>query len=71
MQGLTAAGAYADEAALFPRSFVDQMIGRCSVTGAKIWMNCNPRGRIITSREEFLLKAKEKRVLSSALYNGG
>jgi len=62
MQGLTAAGAYADEAALFPRSFVDQMIGRCSVTGAKIWMNCNPEGPHHYIREEFLLKAKEKRV---------
>ena len=30
LQGLTAAGAYADEAALFPRSFIEQMIGRCS-----------------------------------------
>ena len=29
--GLTAAGAYADEAALCPRSFLDQMIARCSV----------------------------------------
>ncbi|MBS5873438.1 MAG: PBSX family phage terminase large subunit [Clostridiales bacterium] len=62
MQGLTAAGAYADEAALFPRSFIDQMIGRCSVTGAKIWMNCNPEGPHHYIREEFLLKAKEKRV---------
>ena len=41
LQGLTAAGAYLDEAALFPKSFVDQAIGRCSVEGAKIWMNCN------------------------------
>lgn len=62
MQGLTAAGAYADEAALFPRSFIDQMISRCSVTGAKIWMNCNPEGPHHYIREEFLLKAKEKRV---------
>jgi PBSX family phage terminase large subunit len=44
MQGLTAAGAYADEAALFPESFVNQMIGRCSIDGSKIWMNCNPKG---------------------------
>lgn len=42
LQGLTAAGAYADEAALFPKSFIDQMIARCSVDGWKIWMNCNP-----------------------------
>lgn len=62
LQGLTAAGAYADEAALFPKSFVDQMIGRCSISGAKIWMNCNPEGPHHYIREEFLLKAKSKRV---------
>ena len=39
LQGLTAAGAYLDEAALFPQSFIDQAIGRCSVDGWKIWMN--------------------------------
>ncbi|MCH1984176.1 PBSX family phage terminase large subunit [Ruminococcus sp. OA3] len=62
LQGLTAAGAYLDEAALFPQSFVDQAIGRCSVSGAKIWMNCNPEGPHHYIREEFLLKVKEKRV---------
>lgn len=62
LQGLTAAGAYLDEAALFPQSFIDQAIGRCSVTGAKIWMNCNPEGPHHYIREEFLVKAKEKKV---------
>lgn len=62
LQGLTVAGAYLDEAALFPQSFIDQAIGRCSVTGAKIWMNCNPEGQHHYIREEFLTKAKEKRV---------
>ena len=36
LQGLTAAGAYLDEAALFPKSFVDQAVARCSVDGWKI-----------------------------------
>ena len=62
LQGLTAAGAYLDESALFPQSFVDQAIGRCSVTGAKIWMNCNPEGPHHYIREEFLAKTKEKKV---------
>lgn len=62
LQGLTAAGAYLDEAALFPQSFIDQAIGRCSVTSAKVWMNCNPEGPHHYIREEFLLKLKEKRV---------
>lgn len=62
LQGLTAAGAYADEAALFPQSFIDQMIGRCSVLGAKIWMNCNPEGPHNYIKEEFINKAREKKV---------
>jgi PBSX family phage terminase large subunit len=54
LQGLTAAGAYLDEAALFPKSFVDQAIGRCSVDGWKFWMNCNPAGPHHFIREEYL-----------------
>ena len=63
LQGLTAAGAYADEVALFPKSFVDQMIGRCSVPGSKIWMNCNPESPFHYIKEEFIDKAEEKRIL--------
>ena len=54
LQGLTAAGAYLDEAALFPKSFVDQAVGRCSVDGWKFWMNCNPAGPHHYIREEYL-----------------
>ena len=60
LQGLTAAGAYLDEAALFPQSFIDQAIGRCSVLGSKVWMNCNPEGPHHYIREEFLLPEKQK-----------
>ena len=62
LQGLTATGAYADEAALFPRSFIDQMIGRCSIDGAKIFLNCNPEGPHHYIKEEFIDKAKEKNI---------
>ena len=62
LQGLTAAGAYADEAALFPQSFIDQMIGRCSVDGAKIFLNCNPEGPHHYIKEEFIDKAAEKNI---------
>lgn len=62
LQGLTAAGAYADEAALFPRSFIDQMIGRCSVVGAKIWMNCNPEGPHHYINEDFIKNPGKKNV---------
>ena len=59
LQGMTAAGAYADEAALFPRSFVDQMIGRCSVAGSKIFLNCNPNGAFHFIKTDFIDRAEE------------
>lgn len=62
LQGLTAAGALADEVALFPQSFVDQMIGRCSVEGSKIFMNCNPGSPYHFVKTEIIDKKKEKRV---------
>lgn len=61
LQGLTAAGAYADEAALFPKSFIDQMIARCSVDGWKVWMNCNPAGPHHFMREEYLSETEMNR----------
>ena len=60
LQGLTAAGAYGDEAPLFPRSFLDQMVGRCSVEGAKIFLNDNPQGPHHYFKTEFIDKALEK-----------
>ena len=59
LQGMTAAGAFADEAALFPRSFVDQMIGRCSVRGSRIFLNCNPNGAFHYLRTDFIDRAEE------------
>ena len=61
LQGLTAAGAYADEAALFPKSFIDQMIARCSVDGWKVWMNCNPAGPHHFIPEEYLKPEEAER----------
>lgn len=62
LQGLTAAGALADEAALFPRNFIEQMMGRCSVEGAKVWLNCNPESPAHYVKTELIDKAEEKRV---------
>jgi len=61
VQGLTAAGCYADEVALMPKSFVDQMIGRCSVEGRRFFMNCNPEGPFHWFKEEFIDNAETKR----------
>ena len=44
IQGMTLAGVLMDEVALMPRSFVEQACARCSVTGSKLWFNCNPAG---------------------------
>ena len=59
LQGMTAAGAYADEAALFPRSFIDQMIGRCSVQGSRIFLNCNPNGAYHYIKTDFIDRADQ------------
>lgn len=44
IQGMTLAGVLLDEAALMPKSFVDQAVARCSVNGSRMWFNCNPDG---------------------------
>lgn len=44
IQGITIAGLLLDEVVLMPESFVNQAFARCSVSGAKIWMNANPAG---------------------------
>lgn len=62
LQGLTAAGAYADEVALFPQNFIEQMLGRCSVDGAKVYMNCNPESPAHYVKTELIDKAKEKNI---------
>ena len=44
IQGITFAGVLMDEVALMPQSFVEQACARCSVTGSRLWFNCNPAG---------------------------
>jgi PBSX family phage terminase large subunit len=62
IQGLTAAGVLMDEAALFPMSFIDQAVGRCSVEGSRIWMNCNPEGPFHPLKTDYIDKADQKGV---------
>ncbi|WP_427112426.1 PBSX family phage terminase large subunit [Megasphaera sueciensis] len=64
VQGLTAAGAFCDEAALFPESFIKQVIGRCSVEGSKLWFNCNPESPYHFLKKDYIDKAEEKHVFS-------
>ena len=63
VQGLTAAGFYADEVALQNDSFIQQCKARLSVDGAKQWYNCNPEGPFHPVKRDLIDKAVEKRLL--------
>lgn len=63
IQGVTLAGVLLDEAALMPRSFVEQAIARCSVSGSRLWFNCNPEGPQHWFYREWVLKAEAHNAL--------
>lgn len=61
IQGITLGGVLLDEAALMPRSFVEQALSRCSLTGSKLWFNCNPESPSHWFYQEWILDADEKK----------
>lgn len=63
IQGMTLSGVFLDEAALMPRSFVEQALARCSVSGSKMWFNCNPDNPAHWFYTEWIKKAEEKHAL--------
>ena len=63
VQGITAAGAFFDEVALMPESFVNQATARCSVEGSTWWFNCNPAGPTHWFKVNWIEKRKKKRLL--------
>ncbi|MBQ8550791.1 MAG: PBSX family phage terminase large subunit [Clostridia bacterium] len=63
IQGMTLSGVLFDEAALMPRSFVEQALARCSVEGSKFFFNCNPQGPSHWFYREWIKKSEEKRAL--------
>lgn len=63
IQGRTLAGCLIDEVVLQPRSFVEQAITRCSVSGSKVWFSCNPAGYQHWFNQDWVLKAKERNAL--------
>lgn len=63
IQGVTLAGVLLDEAALMPRSFVEQACARCSVAGSKLWFNCNPEYPSHWFYREWIRKANERNCL--------
>ena len=46
-----------------PRSFVEQALARCSVSGSTFWFNCNPEFPSHWFYNEWIKKAKEKNAL--------
>lgn len=46
-----------------PRSFVEQASARCSVSGSKLWFNCNPEGPMHWFYREWILRAEERGAL--------
>lgn len=63
IQGRTLAGVLMDEVALMPRSFVEQALARCSVSGSKLWFNCNPESPNHWFYTEWIQHAKERNAL--------
>lgn len=60
IQGVTLAGVLFDETALMPRSFVEQAIARCSVSGSRFWFNCNPEHPFHWFYRGWILQANKK-----------
>ena len=63
IQGITLSGVLFDEAALMPRSFVEQACARCSVTGSRLWFNCNPAGPTHWFYKTWILEADRRNCL--------
>ncbi len=63
IQGITFAGILMDEVALMPRSFVEQACARCSVSGSRLWFNCNPAGPTHWFYKTWILEADQRNCL--------
>lgn len=63
VQGITAAGAFLDEVVLMPESFVNQVLARCSVDGAKFWFSCNPSSPSHWFKRDWIDRYKDKNAL--------
>lgn len=63
IQGMTLSGVFFDEVALMPRSFVEQALARCSVSGSKMWFNCNPDNPSHWFYTEWIKKLRDKNAM--------
>lgn len=63
IRGMTLAGGLCDEITLFPKSFVEQLIGRCSVAGSMLFWNCNPDSPYHFIKQEYIENPKMKHLV--------
>ncbi len=63
IQGITLGGIFLDEVALMPRSFVEQAVARCSLSGSRLWFSCNPEHPSHWFYKEWIQKRKQKNAL--------
>lgn len=63
IQGMTLSGVLFDEVALMPKSFVEQALARCSISGSKFWFNCNPEYPGHWFYREWILKKSSRKAL--------
>ena len=68
IQGITLAGILLDVFALMPKSFVEQALARCSVTGSKLWFNCNPDSSEHWFFKEWIDENSEKTINKNRLH---
>ena len=66
IRGMTLAGAYCDEATLYPESFFSMLLSRLSVEGAKLWATYNPDSPNHYIKKNYIDRANE---LDCAVWN--
>ena len=54
IRGMTLVSALCDEVTLFPQSFIEQLIGRCSIKGGHLFWNCNPDSPYHFIKQDYL-----------------
>ena len=59
IRGITCAGAYCDEATLYPKSFFQMLVTRLSVIGAKLFATTNPDSPFHYLKTDYIDKAEE------------
>lgn len=63
IQGLTLCSCFVDEAVVADEDGFNQLLGRCSVEGSKMWVSCNPESPFHWFYVNFIKQAKNKNIL--------